>query len=333
MRLRDLLPEQETFTATNKKSGETAVFKSKDSRDAAIKAGTHEPIEKGGDEKSDKQKSPGKVSGKDMFKHASDIKKDKEETPKDNQKDWDGKTLPKTPAFSGEEKVNYLNDITTSMDMYKSGKVNSSWEARDKYFDELYNNTIWSLEEFIYQTGYKQGDFDIDSLQKKVDELYKDVMRGAEHTDETMGRKISPSQNQEIQNEIGRIAKEISQKIDNPTEHTRKEWDRSMPKNSDMFGGDDNQIDLDQKEFNSGKIWYRQSAEDINKEEGYDGYIGTTQRVYNQMRDWLRSNAKLHREEVSDMLQGLRNKSLKCKKTQKDLINFQPFIREKLKMK
>ena len=50
MKLKDLLPEQETFTATNKKSGETAVFKSKDSRDAAIKAGTHEPIEKGDDE-------------------------------------------------------------------------------------------------------------------------------------------------------------------------------------------------------------------------------------------------------------------------------------------
>jgi hypothetical protein len=86
IKLTDILNEQETFTATNKKSGETAVFKSKDSRDAAIKAGTHEPIEKGGDEKSDKGNSKGKVSGKNMFKHASDIKKDKEETPKETPK-------------------------------------------------------------------------------------------------------------------------------------------------------------------------------------------------------------------------------------------------------
>ena len=41
MKLKNLLLEAETFTATNKASGKTAVFKSKDSRDAAIKAGTH----------------------------------------------------------------------------------------------------------------------------------------------------------------------------------------------------------------------------------------------------------------------------------------------------
>ena len=40
MKLKNLLNE-ETFTAINKASGKTAVFKTKDSRDAAIKAGTH----------------------------------------------------------------------------------------------------------------------------------------------------------------------------------------------------------------------------------------------------------------------------------------------------
>jgi hypothetical protein len=40
IRLGNLLTE-ETFTATNKSSGKTSVFKSKDSRDAAVKAGTH----------------------------------------------------------------------------------------------------------------------------------------------------------------------------------------------------------------------------------------------------------------------------------------------------
>ena len=314
MRLRDLLPEQETFTATNKKSGKTSVFKSKDARDNAIKAGTHEPIEKKGDEKSDKQKSPGKVSGKDMFQHSPDIKKDKEEPKKDNQEDWDGKTLPKTPAFSGDRETGYLSDITNTMDMYKSGKVNSSPEARDKYFKELENEVIWSFENFIHDAGYKKSDVDVDSLRKKVDELYKNVMGDEEYTEDTMGTKITPAQNQEIQNEIGRIAKEISQKIDNPTEHTRKEWDRNMPKNSDMFGEGDNQIDFDQKEFNDGEIWYQQSAEDINKEGSYDNFIGTTQRVYDEMRDWLRSNTNLDREEVSDMLSGLYGKTLKMQK-------------------
>lgn len=45
MKLKGLLMEAgETFTATNKKTGKTSVFKTKDSRDAAVKAGTHTAI-------------------------------------------------------------------------------------------------------------------------------------------------------------------------------------------------------------------------------------------------------------------------------------------------
>jgi len=40
IKLKELLKE-ESFTATNKKTGNTSVFKSKEHRDAAIKAGTH----------------------------------------------------------------------------------------------------------------------------------------------------------------------------------------------------------------------------------------------------------------------------------------------------
>ena len=53
IRLTNLMNEAEAFTATNKSTGKTSVFKSKDSRDAAIKAGTHadkdEKAVKGGD--------------------------------------------------------------------------------------------------------------------------------------------------------------------------------------------------------------------------------------------------------------------------------------------
>ena len=50
--LKNILNEAESFTAINKDSGKVSVFKSKDSRDSAIKAGTHdekEEAEKGGD--------------------------------------------------------------------------------------------------------------------------------------------------------------------------------------------------------------------------------------------------------------------------------------------
>lgn len=84
IKLNQLLKE-ETFTATNKASGKTSVFKTKDSRDAAIKAGTHNPI------KDTEQPSAPKAAGSDMF--GGDYAKDrggeapkadagKEETPK-----------------------------------------------------------------------------------------------------------------------------------------------------------------------------------------------------------------------------------------------------------
>ncbi len=54
----DLLPEAESFTATNKDTGKTSVFKTKDARDAAVKAGTHEKRkgDKDGDDKKDTPK-------------------------------------------------------------------------------------------------------------------------------------------------------------------------------------------------------------------------------------------------------------------------------------
>jgi hypothetical protein len=57
IKLRQLLNE-ETFTATNKASGKTSVFKSKDSRDNAIKAGTHNPIKDKGDSNSKGSETP-----------------------------------------------------------------------------------------------------------------------------------------------------------------------------------------------------------------------------------------------------------------------------------
>ena len=58
IKLTDLLNEQESFTATSKKSGETVVFKTKDARDTAVKAGTHSKIKdkKDGDSKKDTPK-------------------------------------------------------------------------------------------------------------------------------------------------------------------------------------------------------------------------------------------------------------------------------------
>lgn len=122
IQLRNLLKE-ETFTATNKASGKTSVFKSKDSRDAAIKAGTHDAKK---DSSSDKGKS---AKGS--------------ETPKVNIFDKPSKSEPKsdtpkaTPADLAVDKVVY-NTRTKSVGIVRiadergetktdaDGNVNSS---------------------------------------------------------------------------------------------------------------------------------------------------------------------------------------------------------------
>ena len=83
IKLTDLLKEEETFTATSKKSGETAVFKTKDARDAAVKAGTHSKIKdsEDGDDKKDTPKVNifKRDSDSDSKKNLQKIKKDREE--------------------------------------------------------------------------------------------------------------------------------------------------------------------------------------------------------------------------------------------------------------
>ena len=85
IKLKDILTEADSFSAINKDTGKVSVFKSKDSRDAAIKGGTHDKKKgvKGGD-------SP--PEDKDVPK-VNIFNKDKEE-PKGEPKKDTPKTLP-----------------------------------------------------------------------------------------------------------------------------------------------------------------------------------------------------------------------------------------------
>ena len=77
--------DKETFTATKKDTGETSVFKSKDSRDAAIEKGTHTKKEDS-EEETEKDNKPNMFS-KDSDYDAPDLEKDK-----DKDKDKGGNT-------------------------------------------------------------------------------------------------------------------------------------------------------------------------------------------------------------------------------------------------
>ena len=76
IKLKDIILEAETFTAINKDTGKVSVFKSKDSRDAAIKGGTHDKkAEKGGDSSAGKKDTP-KVNIFDKPKKKDEPKRD-----------------------------------------------------------------------------------------------------------------------------------------------------------------------------------------------------------------------------------------------------------------
>ena len=83
--------KEETFTAKNKESGQTAVFKSKEARDNAIEAGTHEKIDKKDDEPEKKKKDPTKLTSKD-FADRPDIKKKKKKKDKTSNDSFNTET-------------------------------------------------------------------------------------------------------------------------------------------------------------------------------------------------------------------------------------------------
>ena len=60
IKLQDILKEEKTFKAKSKETGRIVVYKSKEARDKAIKAGKSEPVDK---KKSDKQADKLSVKG------------------------------------------------------------------------------------------------------------------------------------------------------------------------------------------------------------------------------------------------------------------------------
>jgi hypothetical protein len=170
MKLKNLLTEAESFTATNKKTGKTSVFKTKDSRDSAIKAGTHN---KTAGEKDSKKSAKGGVNifgnptdkpqTKSKAKSASaDMSVDKvEPTPKINSKNWKSDEDGNMSLEASTDVQNYLNNVlgtdgSAEVDYnsgniqygladsensifvgYADGKYNVSFEGPSMDFDKI----------------------------------------------------------------------------------------------------------------------------------------------------------------------------------------------------
>ena len=172
IKLTDLLNEQESFTATSKKSGETAVFKTKDARDAAVKSGTHAKIKDSDD--GDSKKDTPKVNIFDEPKKdepTKDSSKERAGNPKINKSVREkAKDLGITPQKLGKEEyesrmskaaVEALTDsnfhsearklisILEDKPEWDSNPMNDPDKPKDvfsKEYDEWRKNTVFSSE-------------------------------------------------------------------------------------------------------------------------------------------------------------------------------------------
>ena len=107
IKLRDLLNEE--FTAVSSKSGKTVAFDTKDARDAAVKAGTHEVPE---DEKGGKDEPKGEkpnMFSKDAGYDAPDAKKDE---PKSEPSKYDDSSFWKDDEKSDSTGIDHYDGDT-----------------------------------------------------------------------------------------------------------------------------------------------------------------------------------------------------------------------------
>ena len=138
IRLLDLLKE-ETFTAINKDSGKVSVFKSKDSRDAAVKAGTHSKKEDDGEKEQPKGDKPNMFS-KDAGYDTPDTDKSKKSKPKlDNA--YDAKDFEShIESLKGKIDDSEYEDIKGEMEALKYMQMDM--QDLDDAGEDTYNEKI-----------------------------------------------------------------------------------------------------------------------------------------------------------------------------------------------
>ena len=153
IKLSQLINEAEVFTATSKETGTTSVFKSKASRDAAIKSGTHEK------RKDDKDSAVDVPGGEDkpkvnIFDKPKKDKKDKSSSSEPDYDKYTNKSQTMTDFFKGDLSID---------DLQKVAKKNFDSEiASEKELDGFLNN------KFMQDIMADEHDVDKDTLISKV---------------------------------------------------------------------------------------------------------------------------------------------------------------------
>jgi len=193
------LQEADSFTAINKDSGEVSVFKSKDSRDAAIKAGTH-------DAKDDKAAKGGDSSAGEEKPKVNIFNKDKEEPKKDTSSD-----------SSEPDYDKYTNKSQTMTDFFKGGlSIDGLKKVADKNFgseiaterdlDGFLNN------KFMQDVMSDEHGVDKDTLISKVKDLKTALFGGDKEEpksepakDSTGDRAGNPEVNKKVRDKVKKM--------------------------------------------------------------------------------------------------------------------------------
>ena len=208
MKLKDLLPEAETFTATNKKSGKTVVFKSKDARDAAVKSGSHEmrKDDKAGDAKNDK-------GGVNIFKKAQE-----------------------EPKSQSPEKNYGKNDSTKVLTDFATGKLSfDDLEKVVKHHNMGGSINVMDLDRTLTspqtQAGLKKAadsvGMSVDDFKQKLSDL-RDKLKAQEEPkkdgpvkDSSGGRAGNP--------QVNKATKKKAEELGiTPSELGREEYEKTM---------------------------------------------------------------------------------------------------------
>lgn len=160
IKLTDLLTEAESFTAINKDTGKVSVFKSKDSRDAAIKAGTHdekEEAEKGGDSAGEKEKP--NMFSKDTGYDAPDVDDDDDDDDDDyyDDEEEDNIELPKEVEAEFEKELG-----TVGYDWADIGTIPGviSYMDKDENAIMISTGAAYGGDEPFYVSGYNLPDME-----------------------------------------------------------------------------------------------------------------------------------------------------------------------------
>lgn len=159
IKLKDLLKEAESFTAISKATGKVSVFKSKDSRDAAVKAGTHdetEEAEKGGDSAGEKEKP--NMFSKDVGYDAPDADTDDDDDDYQiDDSDEDNIELPKEVEAEFEKELG-----TVGYDWADIGTIPGviSYMDKDENAIMISTGAAYGGDEPFYVSGYNLPDME-----------------------------------------------------------------------------------------------------------------------------------------------------------------------------